>query len=60
MDYDAVAEGGRHKIQFTLRGENESNPSREIKFSGANGDSERKHLIFPVQLTTRRVGYHTR
>ena len=31
-----------------------SNPSRETKFSGANGDGE--ILFFAVQLTTRRIG----
>ena len=30
------------------------NPSRETKDSGANGD--RKTFIFPVQLTTSRIG----
>ena len=30
------------------------NPSREAKFSGANGD--REISIFPVQLTTSRIG----
>ena len=30
------------------------NPSRETKFSGANGDREKS--IFPVQLTTSRIG----
>ena len=30
------------------------NPSRETKFSGANG--HREILIFPVQLTTSRIG----
>ena len=30
------------------------NPSRETKFSGANGDGE--ILFFPVQLTTSRIG----
>ena len=30
------------------------NPSRETKFSGANGD--REIFIFPVQLTTSRTG----
>ena len=30
------------------------NPSRETKFSGANAD--REIFIFPVQLTTCRVG----
>ena len=34
------------------------NPSREIKFSGADGD--RKTFISPVQLTTRRIGNPTR
>ena len=34
------------------------NPSREIKFSGANGDGEM--FIFPVQLTTSSIGNLTR
>ena len=34
------------------------NPSRETKFSGANADSE--IFIFPVQLTTSRIGNLTR
>ena len=34
------------------------NPSREINFSGANGDGE--IFIFPVQLTTSRIGNLTR
>ena len=34
------------------------NPSRETKFSGANAD--REILIFPVQLTTSRIGNLTR
>ena len=34
------------------------NPSRETKFSGANGD--RRNDIFLVQLTTSRVGNLTR
>ena len=34
------------------------NPSRETIFSGANADREK--LIFPVQLTTRRMGNLTR
>ena len=34
------------------------NPSREIKFSGANAD--REIVIFPVQLTTSRIGNLTR
>ena len=31
-----------------------SNPSRETKFSGANGDREK--IIFADQLTTSRIG----
>ena len=34
------------------------NPSREAKFSGVNGD--REIFIFPVQLTTSRIGNLTR
>ena len=34
------------------------NPSRVTKFSGANGDREK--FIFPVELTTSRVGNLTR
>ena len=34
------------------------NPSRETKFSGVNAD--REILIFPVQLTTCRIGNLTR
>ena len=34
------------------------NPSREIKFSGTHGD--RGILVFPVQLTTSRIGNLTR
>ena len=34
------------------------NPSRETNFSGANAD--REVLIFPVQLTTCRIGNLTR
>ena len=34
------------------------NPSRETKFSGAYGD--RGIFIFPVQLTTSRIGNLTR
>ena len=33
-------------------------PSRETKFSGANAD--RKIFIFPVQLTTCRIGNRAR
>ena len=35
-----------------------SNPSRETKFSGANG--YREDFFFPVQLTTSRIGILTR
>ena len=35
-----------------------SKPSRETKFSGANGN--REILIFPVQLITSRIGNLTR
>ena len=31
--------------------------SRETYFSGANRD--REEMIFPVQLTTSKIGYHT-
>ena len=34
------------------------NPSRETKFSGANAD--REIFLFPVQLTTSRIGNRTR
>ena len=34
------------------------NPSRETKFSGTHGD--RGIFIFPVQLTTSRIGNLTR
>ena len=34
------------------------NVSRETKFSGANGDKE--YTIFPVQLTSSRIGNLTR
>ena len=33
-------------------------PSRETKFPGANGD--RESIIFPIQLTTSRIGNLTR
>ena len=39
------------------RGTGRPNLSRETKFSGANGDSEKNTL--PVQLTTSRIGNHT-
>ena len=34
------------------------NPSRDTKFSGANGDREK--TVFPVQLTTSWIGNLTR
>ena len=34
------------------------NPSRETKFSGANGDREK--IFFSVQLTTNKIGNLTR
>ena len=40
------------------REETMPNPSRETKFSGANGYGE--ILFFPVQLTTSRIGNLTR
>ena len=40
------------------RGTGLPNPYRETKFSGANGDREMS--IFPVQLTTSRIGNLTR
>ena len=66
---DTAAEIGRnpvskHQIQseygelVVLRGTGRLNPSRETKFSGANGD--REMFIFPVQLTTSRIGKLTR
>ena len=59
---DAAAELGsnpvsKHEIQPELagwRGTGLPNPSRKTKFSGANGESE--VLVFPVQLTTIRIG----
>ena len=62
---DAVAESGRdpaskHQIQPEY-GDGQADagrycrtPSRETKFSGANGD--RETFIFPVQLATRKIG----
>ena len=40
------------------RGTGHANPSRKTKVSGANRD--REMLIFPVQLTTSRIGNLTR
>ena len=65
---DAAAELGRnpvsmHQIQPEYgdeqnRGTGRLNPSRETKFPGTHGD--RGILIFPVQLTTSRIGNLTR
>ena len=63
----ASAEIGRdpvskHRIQHEYGDEQADaglpNPSRETKFSGANGD--REISIFPVQLTTSRISNLTR
>ena len=40
------------------RGTGRPSPSRETKFSGATGDREK--IIFPIQLTTSRIGNLTR
>ena len=66
---DAAAELGRnpvskHQIQPDYGDEQADagtglpNPSRETKFSGANAD--REIFLFPVQLTTSRIGNLTR
>ena len=62
----AAAEIGRdpvskHQIQPEYgdeQGTGLPNPSRETKFSGANAG--REMFIFPVQLTTNRIGNLTR
>ena len=60
---DAAAESGRNsvsKCQVQPGVANEEadagrpNPSRETIFSGVNGD--REVFIFPVELTTSRIG----
>ena len=67
---DAAPEIGRnpvskHQIQSECRewagwrGTGRLKPSRETKFSGANGDN-REIFIFPVQLTTSRISNLTR
>ena len=43
---------------FDIRGTGLPNPSRETKFLGANTD--REMFIFPVELTTCRIGNLTR
>ena len=64
---DAVAESGRnpankHHIQSesraAWRGTGRPNPFRETRFSGTNAD--REMFTFLVQLTTSRIGSHTR
>ena len=67
---DAAAELGRNPVSngFSLsmdmsrvtRDGTLPNPSRETKLSGANADREIIIFIFPVQLTTSRIGSHTR
>ena len=47
-----------YKTRAGRRGTGLPNSSRETKFSGANAD--REILIFPVQLTTCRIGNLTR
>ena len=69
---ETVAESGKgewspvskHQIQpgcgewAGWRGTGQPNLTRETKLSGANGD--RENSIFLVQLTTSRIGNHTR
>ena len=57
---DPAAELGRNPVsKHQIQPENGlPNPSRETKFSGVNAD--REILIFPVQLTTSRIGNLTR
>ena len=67
---DAAAELGenpvsKHNYRFSLSmemsrltREGTAEPSRETKLSGANAD--REIFIFPVQLTTSRIGNLTR
>ena len=67
---DAATELGRNPVskhpispehgdgQGDARGTGLPHPSRETKFSGANAD--RKISIFPVRLTTSRIGNLTR
>ena len=64
---DAAAEPGnnpvsKQQVQPEHRDEQADaglpSPSRETKFSGANED--REIFIFPVQLTTSRIGSLTR
>ena len=46
------------KMSRLTRDETAEPVSRETKFSGANGDKEM--FIFPVELTTSRIGNLTR
>ena len=50
--------GTQPLVTNITRGTGLPNPSRETKFSGVNAD--RKIFIFPVQLTTGRIGNLTR
>ena len=65
VQMDAAAESGRNPVgkhhikpkyreRAYWRRMGRPNPSPETKFSGANGDGEK--IIFPVQLTTSRIG----
>ena len=57
---DATAEIGRNLVsrhqneQADVGRDGQTNPSHDTKFSGANVDREK--TIFPVQLTTSRIG----
>ena len=56
---DAAAEIGRNLVRFHLSTEmSRLNPSRETKLSGTYRD--RGIFVFPVQLTTIRIGDLTR
>ena len=46
------------EIERAVAGRGRPNPPHETKFSAAKGD--RGIFIFPVQLTTRRIGNLTR
>ena len=46
--------GSNSSVFSNVAGTGLPNPSRETKFSGANGD--REISIFSVQLTTSRIG----
>ena len=56
---DAAAEiGSNPESKHQIRPKYRDEQADENKFSGANGDKEL--FIFPVQLTTRRIGNLTR